>query len=144
VYHKCRFLIGGNVSELQKRKPKESRNDYLYLLETTYSFVVSILDYAVTSETFIMTYNLSMALQPFVGSCSLFQFSNPIHSRQDSLDGGSARRQASTYTQNNTKTEQMHTDIHASRGIRTHDFSDLAVEDGSWLRPHSHRDRHPI
>jgi hypothetical protein len=30
---------------------------------------------------------------------------NPIHSRLDSLDGESARRKASTYTQNNTNTE---------------------------------------
>jgi hypothetical protein len=34
-----------------------------------------------------------------------FQFFNPIHSRKDSLDGGSARRKAATYTQNNTNTE---------------------------------------
>jgi hypothetical protein len=30
-----------------------------------------------------------MALQPFVGPWSLFQFLNPIHSRKDFLDGGS-------------------------------------------------------
>jgi hypothetical protein len=29
----------------------------------------------------------------------LFQFLNPKHSRQDSLDGGSASRKAATYTQ---------------------------------------------
>jgi hypothetical protein len=46
-----------------------------------------------------------MALQPFVGPWLLFQFLDPIHSRQDSLDGGSARRKASTYTQNKTNTE---------------------------------------
>jgi hypothetical protein len=34
-----------------------------------------------------------------------FQFLNPIHSREDSLDGGSAIRKAATYTQNNTNTE---------------------------------------
>jgi hypothetical protein len=50
-------------------------------------------------------YYITMALQPFVGSWPLFQFLDPIHSRQDSLDGGSARREASTYTQNNTNTE---------------------------------------
>jgi hypothetical protein len=49
--------------------------------------------------------NLSMALQPFVEPWPLFQFLNPIHSRQDSLDGGSARRKAATYIQNNTNTE---------------------------------------
>jgi hypothetical protein len=34
-----------------------------------------------------------------------FQFLNPIHRRWDSLDGGSARRKAAAYTQNNTNTE---------------------------------------
>jgi hypothetical protein len=34
-----------------------------------------------------------------------FQFLNPIHNRKDSLDGGSARGKASTYTQNNTDTK---------------------------------------
>jgi hypothetical protein len=29
-----------------------------------------------------------MALQPFLGPWSLFQFPNPIRHRQDSLDGG--------------------------------------------------------
>jgi hypothetical protein len=45
-----------------------------------------------------------LVLQP-LGSWSLFQFLNPIHNRQDCLDGGSARRKAATYTQNNTNTE---------------------------------------
>jgi hypothetical protein len=34
-----------------------------------------------------------------------FQFLNPIQSRYDSLDGGSARPKASTYTQINTNIE---------------------------------------
>jgi hypothetical protein len=33
-----------------------------------------------------------------VGPWPLFQFLNPIHSRQDSLDGGSARRKTATYS----------------------------------------------
>jgi hypothetical protein len=42
-----------------------------------------------------------MALQSFfVGPWQLFQFPNPIHCRQDSLDGGSARPKAATHTQN--------------------------------------------
>jgi hypothetical protein len=41
-----------------------------------------------------------MALRPFVGPRPLFQFLDPIHSRWNSLDGGSACRKASTYTQN--------------------------------------------
>jgi hypothetical protein len=46
-----------------------------------------------------------MALQPFVGHWFLFQFRDPIHSRKDCLDRGSARRKASAYTKNNTNTE---------------------------------------
>jgi hypothetical protein len=46
-----------------------------------------------------------MALQPFVGLWTLFQFLDSVHSRQDSMDEGSARHKASTYTQNNTNTE---------------------------------------
>jgi hypothetical protein len=46
-----------------------------------------------------------MALQPFVGPWPLFQFLDPTHVRLDSLDGGSAPRKSSTYTQNNTNTE---------------------------------------
>jgi hypothetical protein len=37
-----------------------------------------------------------------------FQLLNPIHSRQDSLDGGSARHKDSTYTQNNTNRIKAH------------------------------------
>jgi hypothetical protein len=48
---------------------------------------------------------INMALQPFVGPWPLFEFLDPIHSQYDSLDGGSARHKASTYTQNNTNTE---------------------------------------
>jgi hypothetical protein len=52
----------------------------------------------------LLSIYLSMALQPFFGPWPLFQFLNPIHSRQDSLNGVSARRKAATYTQNNTNT----------------------------------------
>jgi hypothetical protein len=48
--------------------------------------------------------SLSLALQPS-WSLAAFQFHNPIHHSWDSLDGGSARRKAATYTQNNTNTE---------------------------------------
>jgi hypothetical protein len=68
-----------------------------------------------------------MALQPFVGCRLLLQFLDAVHS-EDSLDGGSARRKASTYTQNNTNTEQTHIDNHVSSGIRTHDPSVRASE----------------
>jgi hypothetical protein len=41
-----------------------------------------------------------MALQPFVGPWPLFQFPNPTLCQYESLDVGSARRKAATYTQN--------------------------------------------
>jgi hypothetical protein len=41
----------------------------------------------------------------------------------------------------NTNTEKMRTDIHASSGIRTHDPSVRAGEDISCLRRHGHYDR---
>jgi hypothetical protein len=47
-----------------------------------------------------------MALQSLLLHLGRFsQFLNPIYSRQDSLDGGSVRREDATYTQNNTNTE---------------------------------------
>jgi hypothetical protein len=46
--------------------------------------------------------HLPMALQPFAEP---FQFLNLICIRQDSLEGGSVRRKAYTYTQNNTNTD---------------------------------------
>jgi hypothetical protein len=43
-----------------------------------------------------------IALQPFVGPWPLSQFLDPTYIRWYSSTGGSARRTASTYTQNNT------------------------------------------
>jgi hypothetical protein len=37
--------------------------------------------------------------------------------------------------------EYIHTDIHASSGIRTHDPSVWAGKDGSWLTPRGHCER---
>jgi hypothetical protein len=48
-----------------------------------------------------------MAAQPF-GPWPLFTFLNPIHSRSDSLDGGSARRKAAT-THRTTQTQNKRT-----------------------------------
>jgi hypothetical protein len=59
------------------------------------------------------------------------------------LDGGSARRKAATYTQNNTNTN-AYIDIHASSGIGTHDTSVRADEDGLCLRPRGRCDRQVI
>jgi hypothetical protein len=78
-----------------------------------------------------------MALQPFVGPWTLFQFLDPIHSRQDSLDGDQpVARPLYLHT------EHKHTsDIQALSGIRTHDPSVRASEDTSCLRPRGHCDR---
>jgi hypothetical protein len=46
----------------------------------------------------------SMAVQAFAGPWPVFQFRNPIHIRQDSLDRGSAHHKAATYTQNSINT----------------------------------------
>jgi hypothetical protein len=43
-----------------------------------------------------------MALQSDVGIWLPFKFLYLLHSQQDSLDGGSARRKAATYTQDST------------------------------------------
>jgi hypothetical protein len=42
------------------------------------------------------------------GAWPLFQFLKSVHSRYDSLNGGSARRKAATYTQNNTNSINAH------------------------------------
>jgi hypothetical protein len=44
---------------------------------------------------------LSVALQP-LWTLAVFQCLNPIHSRNNCLDGGSVRRKSSTYSQKNT------------------------------------------
>jgi hypothetical protein len=45
-------------------------------------------------------------------------------------------------TRRTIHTEQTHTDIHASSGIRTHDSSVQVGEDSLCLRPRVHRDLH--
>jgi hypothetical protein len=75
-----------------------------------------------------------MALESLVGPWPHFQFLNPYTVDRTPWTAG---RKAATYTQN------KHTDIHASNGIRTHDPSVRASEDNSWLRPRGHCDRLP-
>jgi hypothetical protein len=85
---------------------------------------------------------------PFVGPWPLFQFLNPIHSRDDFLGGGSARRKAAAFTQNNTKTKETHRDVHALSGIRTqnpsvraktvHTLDRAATEIGGAIPPCPH------
>jgi hypothetical protein len=60
-----------------------------------------------------------MALHLFVGI--LVAFSTE---QVGVLVRGSACRKATTYTQDNTYTEEMHTEINAFSGIRTRDLSD--------------------
>jgi hypothetical protein len=61
-----------------------------------------------------------------------------LYSRQDSLDGASARRKASAYTQNTNRINAHNSDIHTLGGNRTHDPS---IPDSSYLRPRGHCDR---
>jgi hypothetical protein len=58
-----------------------------------------------------------------------------LGSRYDSLDGGSARRKAATYTGQHKHRINAHTNTHASSGIWTLDPSVRASEDSSILRP---------
>jgi hypothetical protein len=62
--------------------------------------------YVIIKNVIVLVFiHSSMALQPFVGPWPLFQFRNPVYSRYNSLNGGSARRKAATYTYNkSTKT----------------------------------------
>jgi hypothetical protein len=92
------------------------------------------------SDLTIISLSLSMVVEPFEPR-PLFQILKPIHSRQDSMDGESARRKVATFSQNHTNTGYTHTHIHASSGIRTHDPSVGAGEDGSCLRARCHCDR---
>jgi hypothetical protein len=69
-----------------------------------------------------------------IGPRMLLQFSNLIHSWQDSLDGDSARRKASPYTLDNRNRINAHTAIHASGEIKTQDFDNRMSED-SLLSP---------
>jgi hypothetical protein len=53
----------------------------------------------------IMNYYYQWFYSSLSGLGRYFQFLDPIHSQYDSLDGGSARRKVSTYTQDNINTE---------------------------------------
>jgi hypothetical protein len=57
------------------------------------------------------------------------------------LDRGSARRKATTCTEDSKYTEERHTDIHGSSGIRIHDPSVPTGEDSSHLRQRGNCDR---
>jgi hypothetical protein len=82
----------------------------------------------------------SAALQPFDRPWSLFQFLNSIQNRQDSLDGGSARRKAATYTQNNTNriNAHRHPCLEWDSNPR---FQHSSEQDSSCFRLRDHCDR---
>jgi hypothetical protein len=65
------------------------------------SLLVSWLSNSVLSK--LVIFIQQWLYSPLLGPGRFFQFSNPIHSRYDSLDGGSARPKAATYTQDSTK-----------------------------------------
>jgi hypothetical protein len=54
--------------------------------------------FSVTKSTSFIASIIIMALQAFIGPLPLFQFLDPVLSRWNSLDGGSARRKSSIYT----------------------------------------------
>jgi hypothetical protein len=58
------------------------------------------------------------------------------------LDDGPFRRNAVTYAQDGINTEYIHTGIHSSRGIRTHDRNVRAEEDTSCLSLRGYCDQH--
>jgi hypothetical protein len=67
---------------------------------------------------------LLMTLKPFsLDLDSFFSFLILYTVGRAPLDERSARRKASTYTQDNTNRINANTDIHASSGIRAHDLS---------------------
>jgi hypothetical protein len=69
-------------------------------------------------------------------------FSFLIYTQSVGLLGrGSARRKAVAYKQDNTKTEQTHTDIYALSGIRIHNPSVRVGEGSSGLRRRGRYDR---
>jgi hypothetical protein len=65
-----------------------------------------------------------------------------LESRYDSLDGGSARLKAATYTRQHK--HRINANVHALSGRRTHDPSVRAGKDSSCLKPRGHCDRLPV
>jgi hypothetical protein len=80
-------------------------------------------------------HQVSIYLQPFVGPLPLFQFRHLLHSRLDSLDGGSAHRKAAACTQDSTTRRINAHGYLCLSGIRIHDPSVRVGEDCRCLRP---------
>jgi hypothetical protein len=65
------------------------------MMKAQFLFAVDIIVMKFPSNLSVyLSVYLSLTLQPFVGLWPLFQFFYILHSRQVSLDGGSARRKA--------------------------------------------------
>jgi hypothetical protein len=125
-------VIHGNlVVCMQKGQTNISSAETRGLLRATYSLMSSLpTTLSICGSTALCTLAASSVSQPFytVG-------------RTDSMDRGSAHRNAATYTEQHKHTK-THTDIHALSRIRTHDPSVQANEDSSCLRPCGHCDLH--
>jgi hypothetical protein len=84
-----------------------------------------------------------MAVQPLWTFATYFSFL--IHTEQVGLLGRGISPSKARYLHKQHKRRiNAHTNIHALSGIRRHDPSVRAGEDGSCLRPRSHCDRQLI
>jgi hypothetical protein len=86
-----------------------------------------------------------MALQPSVGPWPLLQFRNHFFFTETvGLVARMINPSQGRYLHTGQDKHRInaHTDIHALRGIRTHNPSVRASEDSSCLRPRSHYDRY--
>jgi hypothetical protein len=88
-------------------------------------------------------FHSSMALQPFVGPWPLLHFHKHF-TQSVGLHGWVISPSQGLYLHRVQHKHRInvHTDIHALSGIRTHDPSVRANEDISCRRPRSHCDRH--
>jgi hypothetical protein len=96
-----------NISEPQSHRVCEvvlrfSCGMYAFLIFLTRTLLSTHITFLGSGATVMI---IITPLQHFVRPWPRFRFVDPIHSRWDSLDGGSACHKASTYTQNNTDTE---------------------------------------
>jgi hypothetical protein len=116
----CRELNASRQTRSPFKAMTRNLRLWAFLMNSTYSAiygnfvfkcVTELCTYCFTGSIYLyicLSVCLSMALQSFVWPWTLFQFLNPLHSRQDSLAGGSARHKAATYTQHNTNRINAH------------------------------------
>jgi hypothetical protein len=102
---RCFETVSDILRELQAVLDNTKENDFYCAFEAWKNYEIAVY---VPNETILkeMTYSWNFPIHllclnsPFVGPWPHFQFLNPIHSRYDTLDGGSARRKAANYKQN--------------------------------------------